>query len=153
MAYLSDLSDYNYFQEFWRPSTKAVGWLARDHDFPQAAPSEDLLNRLWQFCSISVAQTRGGHYCDWCPPKPCIATRMGQSVLLGTSEIRVFSKSGAIYAAPTLIYHYVDVHSYRQPDEFLRALFDGPAPPASDYMQELERFGFDWHRRAPSKEG
>ena len=67
MAYFEDLSDYTYHSSFSRPCTEAVGWLALGHEFPTAAPSEDLLDLLWLYCSISVAKTRGGHDCEFCP--------------------------------------------------------------------------------------
>ncbi|MCX7805518.1 MAG: hypothetical protein N3A38_10060 [Planctomycetota bacterium] len=37
-------------------------------------------------------------------------------------EIRVLGRDGKIYAAPTLIYHYVVAHKYRPPQEFIDAV-------------------------------
>src|SRR5580698_1284850 len=66
MAYLPDLSEYNYRTEFERPGTKAVAWLDQSHDFPKTPPSEEISSRLWEFCRTSVAQTRGVHPCPLC---------------------------------------------------------------------------------------
>ncbi len=123
MAYFGDLSDYAYAPGFVRPGTKAVGWLARGHAFPTMTVDEEVPDLLWLFCSISVVQTRGLHDCEFCPTHSvrCFE-RNGQRLSLGSAEIRVFSPEGAIYAAPTLIYHYVAVHHYKPPDEFLQAL-------------------------------
>jgi hypothetical protein len=130
MAYFEDLSDYVYAAGFVRPGTKAVGWLARGHAFPTMTPDEEVLDLLWLYCSISVAQTRGGHDYEFCPVGSArYFERNGQRLVLGTSEIRVFFRDRRIYSAPTLIYHYAAVHHYKPPDAFLQALREGPRPP------------------------
>ena len=48
--------------------------------------------------------------------------RQGQENSLGSAEIRVKGKDGKVYAAPTLIYHYVAAHDYDPPKEFVEAL-------------------------------
>lgn len=155
MAYFDDLSDYVYIPQFDRPGTKAVGWLARGHEFATATPEEEVLDLLWLFCSISVASTRGVHDCEFCPGGCAYqAERNGQRLLLGTAEIRVFSRDGRTYAAPTLIYHYVAAHRYRPPDEFLEALREGPRPPSQEYFDALARLNLEWSRtsRGPARD-
>src|SRR5215470_17912081 len=124
MSYFEDMTDYEYANSvFNRPGTKNVGWLTSGQDFNKAYPDEDLLDMIWDYCAISVAQTRGIHECEFCPPHASnIAERKGQKILLGSAEIRVFSEKGDIYAAPNLIYHYVSIHHYRPPEEFIAAL-------------------------------
>lgn len=147
MAYFEDLSDYIYAPGFVRPGTKAVGWLARGHLFPTVTPDEKDLDLLWLYCSISVVDTRGGHNCEFCPGHGAsYAERNGQRLFLGTAEIRVFSRDGGIYVAPTLIYHYVAVHHYKPPDAFLRALREGPRPPSEEYFDALVRLNLEWSR-------
>jgi len=146
MAYFEELSDYTYAREFVRPGTKAVGWLARGHGFPTATPDESLLDLLWSYCSICVARSRGGHFCEFCPPRICQVERHGERLMLGTAEIRVFSREGRIYASPTLIYHYVAVHHYKPPDEFLQALREGPRPPSREYFDALAKVSLQWGR-------
>jgi hypothetical protein len=156
MAYLEDLSEYTYASTFYRPVTKAVGWLSRDHKFETALPTDELLDLIWQYCKFRVAQMRGRHVCDFCPTglsaahdlsSQLDALRRGYSLqrterdsevlLPGSAEIRVFGKDELIYAAPNLIYHYVSVHHYRPPDEFLEALKSAPRPPHADYCSRL----------------
>ena len=146
MAYFKDLSEYIYGDlSYARPGTKTIGWLGIGHDFPTKPPSDEILNLLWDFCSTSVALARGAHECEFCPSGSAyFAERKGQQLLLGVAEIRVFSKQGIIYAAPTLIYHYVQVHHYQPPDEFLEALRKGPRPPNRDYFECLEKLGLTW---------
>jgi hypothetical protein len=59
---------------------------------------------------------------------------------IGDGEIRVIGKS-AIYAAPTLIYHYVVEHQYKPPDEFIEAVLKGPSPESEEHKTLLRRFG------------
>jgi len=148
MAYMEDLSNYGYADSvFSRPGTKAIGWLARGHEFPRMAPEEEILELLWQYCSISVALMRGGHDCEFCPSGSARqALRHGEERLLGVAEIRVFSRDGQIYAAPTLIYHYAAVHHYRPPDEFLEALRAGSRPPSQAYFDILARLKLEWSK-------
>jgi uncharacterized protein YjaG (DUF416 family) len=146
MTYYRDLSDYRYFSEFAHPGTKNIGWLAAGHEFERAEPADHVLDRLWRFCKISVAQSRGIHECEFSSNEDsCKAEHHGERRLLGTSEIRVFSSEGEIYAAPTLIYHYVSVHKYSPPDEFIRALIEGPAPPDQVYFERLEDLQLEWN--------
>jgi hypothetical protein len=148
MAYYEDLSEYTYhMSSFFRPGTKNVGWLALGHEFGKEEPAEETLDRLWSFCKVSVAQMRGIHECEFCSDGHSYnAERNGERLLLGTSEIRVFSRTGEIYAAPTLIYHYMKFHNYRPPDEFVRALYEGPNPPSQEYFDRLGELGLEWNR-------
>jgi hypothetical protein len=45
-----------------------------------------------------------------------------EEISLGNGEIRVPSENGIVYAAPTLICHYIDRHRYCPPNEFLMAV-------------------------------
>ena len=107
MTYFEDLSDYSFGRAiFFRPVTRNVGWLGKGYAFETAQPTEDLLDLVWRYCKVSIAQTRGIHECEFCPSGDWYqGERKGEKLLLGTSEIRVFGKNGLIYAAPTLIYH------------------------------------------------
>jgi hypothetical protein len=44
--------------------------------------------------------------------------------MLGSAEIRVPGKSGIQYACPNMIYHYLQDHNYRPPDEFITAVLE-----------------------------
>jgi len=151
MAYFQDLSEYVYLHRFRRPGTKNIGWLDLTHEFMRATPSDDLLTKIWNFCKISTAQTRGLHSCEVCGDGK-YTDRNGEKLLLGSSEIRVFSEDGTIYAAPTLIYHYISAHNYCPPSEFLAAVNAGPAPPSQAYFDRLRSLDLE-HREtsAPSE--
>jgi hypothetical protein len=157
MAYFDDLSRYAYHgAAFYRPDTKNIGWLDPRHEFPKATPTGEVLDLIWEYCKISVAQMRGEHECEFCTSEIRrdinLARRNGQKLLLGSSEIRVFGKGETIYAAPTLIYHYVSIHHYKPPNEFVMGLRDGPRPPSREYFRRLQEKGLDWNvTSAPEK--
>lgn len=145
MSYFEDLSQYSFLPAGLRPGTRNVGWLDRVHDFPTTTPTEELLDQLWSFCLVSVNQTRGIHVCPFCPTNsgPCFERR-GHRLNLGSAEIRVFSTDGTVYAAPTLIYHYVQTHKYRPPDDFVSGILGGPQPTHPDYFERLTSLGLSW---------
>src|SRR6516165_1689908 len=135
MAYYPELSVYRYSESEHRFGTVNVGWLESGHEFRKQEPTEEMLERLWGFCRISISLSRGIHTCEFCSGVATYqAKRNEETLLLGSTEIRVFSGRGHIYAAPTLIYHYVSVHHYAPPDEFLRALNEGPPPGSREYF-------------------
>jgi len=145
MAYHKDLTLYIYSDE--GPSNASnIGWLELGPAFQVASPDPAFLGRLWEFCSISVARSRGFHLCPFCASKePILASRDGQCLLLGSSEIRVFSKeNGATYAAPNLIYHYIETHQYSPPIEFRRAVLEGCSPPEERYFAALATHNLRW---------
>jgi|ERR1700733_985207 len=155
MTYFADLTDYTYLPigEASRPGTKNVGWLSAGHAFETGEPTQELLDRLWSYCTASVAQTRGIHPCEFCPGKVVhFAERNGDKLLLGTSEIRVFSAAGDIYAAPTLIYHYAKDHGYKPPEAFIQALNTQAAPPSAEYFDQLAQASLEWRETLASPE-
>jgi hypothetical protein len=148
MAYFEDLSDYSYHDSyFYRPVTKNVGWLADGYEYPKGPPSEDDLEAIWEHCKVSIAKMRGTHECEWCPPRTSnYVKRRDEPLWLGYSEIRVFGEGGVIYAAPTLIYHYMLGHHYKPPDEFMEALREGPRPFSEQYFDRLKVLNLEWSR-------
>lgn len=147
MTYFPDLSNYTYIPA--RPNTVPtfnVGWLDTCVDFPIAPPADELLERIWRFCAISVSPTRGLHGCPFCAPARVNFTERGDSkLLLGSAELRVFTADGkAAFAAPNLIYHYIAVHEYCPPATFLEALGAGPQPSEPQYSEQLKAAELRW---------
>lgn len=90
---------------------------------------EKLLS-LFNACRVNVM--RGVHRCNLCGPEswsprfsdiPSM-TIGGRDVLLGNCELWFPGEGSTIYAAPSLIIHYVTAHDYRPPKEFLKALMN-----------------------------
>jgi len=144
MAYYRDLTGYDYFPEGFRPGTLNIGWLSAEYEFRQAEPAPEFLERLWRFCTVSVMQSGGVDMCELCEVPKQDVSHSDKVLLLGSAEIRVFSLGAEIYAAPTLIYHYVSLHRYSPPDKFVQAVLEGPSPPDRDYLEKLKQLELDW---------
>jgi hypothetical protein len=145
MTYFLDLSDYEYIQECIRPNTLNIGWLSEEQDFEKEAPSESDLDLIWAACKISVAKTRGLHRCEFCSgTESLVSIRKESNLLLGDAEIRVFASDGKIYAAPNLIFHYMSVHHYVPPSEFLHSLRNGIKPLTEQYFSRLKELRLEY---------
>jgi hypothetical protein len=147
LAYFPDLSEYTYGQSFFsRPGTKNVGWLAKGYPFETMTVDNAVLELVWSYCTIATAQTRGFHECEFCPLNTSNFVQNNErNLLLGTAEIRVFPIEGnIIYAAPNLIYHYMKVHKYKPPQEFIEALKTGPQPLSAKYVERLATLNLEW---------
>lgn len=103
----------------------AVGWLRGGMAFETGEAPAPFLARLLPFCQPphTVCATPAARPCPLCrqliPP-------------YGQAEIRVIGELD-IYAAPDLIYHYVTVHQYLPPPEFVEAVLHGPAPQTAEH--------------------
>lgn len=111
MAFFEDLTPYNYFLPE-REGTVNIGWLERGHPFSAGPTSATFREKLKACCHRRVKQTRGLHMCEFCK---------GRKKPGGSAEIRVVG-NGRVYAAPELVYHYVVVHDYKPPKEFIGAV-------------------------------
>jgi hypothetical protein len=162
MTYYPDLSPYQYRETstpaqrdreppvYGVANTVNVGWLDGAEPFSTGETSGEFRERLLEFClqGHDFNLTRGPHSCNLpeCPVEP---DRFGrrhpppvrrgkQTAYQGSSEIRVVGEA-AIYAAPTMIYHYVVDHNYQPPDEFVEAVLNGPKPGTDEYWKQLEK--------------
>ena len=120
MSFFEDLTPYTYIHpEEEAPATLNIGWLAPDHTFPTGPTSEEFRAKLGRLCERRVKQTRGLHRCYFC---------RGRERPASSAEMRV-AGGGEVYAAPSLVHHYVVAHDYRPPDEFVSAVlaWDGGA--------------------------
>jgi len=173
MASFSDLSPYLYCHHARRAGTVNIGWIDLSPDDPAASfPSlpvhfdlesseplpAEFIEKLWQFCACSCVHYRGFHLCNLgeCAKKREFvmpqATCNGRTISVGCSEIRVFGKRGIIYAAPTLIFHYITAHGYRPPMAFIDAVLHGPQPGTKGYFLRMKDLGLDyWRLRANGK--
>ena len=120
-----------------------VGWLGEDEDlenYPKGKVSEEFKQKLLTFCSFPINQMRGYHRCGLCE-EPSFGVPVqynGKELMLGSAEIRVLSPDDdTVYAAPNLIYHYVEAHQYQPPDEFIQATLTGPLPDSAEYKERM----------------
>lgn len=139
MSYYEDLSCYSYHKLESGANTWNVGWLDKHHPFPQRTGARGLLPILKEFCRTPVFQTRGLHFCEFCVDQTLVEMNIGDKVFyLGSSEIRVFGPGLNVYAAPNLVYHYIEAHNYLPPLDFVQALTEGPQPASESYLTRLQ---------------
>ena len=139
--YIPDLTAYCYEESYIRAGLVAVGWLDQDHAFPRGDAPGEVRERLWKYLERPIVQTRGWHPCPWCATTRAIRVRQGETEhLLGDAEIRVFSNTGEAYAAPNLVYHYIDTHQYLPPARFLNAVLTGPLPGTATYETLIQGY-------------
>jgi hypothetical protein len=140
--YYADLTPYRYLSMVsGDPNQLNVGWLGKGNPYSQGEVSEEFLDRLFEFCRAYLLTMGGNHKCELCEhPSNGIRVRRGEKeTWLGDAEIRVVGK-GKVYAAPTLIFHYVTAHKYRPPDEFIQAVLEGPRPGSPEYEAIVTKY-------------
>jgi len=151
MTYFADLSVYTYTASSRSFPIRNVGWLDAGHSFPTSASIENLLAALWPFCLLSFCPQRGGQHCPFCKQLG-VVERDGKRYVLGAAELRVFDHKGEFpFAAPNLVYHYVEAHHYLPPAEFLEALRSGPQPQTEEYRALVAKLGSKWWATAPTE--
>ena len=145
MTYFADFSPYGYFRQEKPRSVYNIGWLDAAQEFATGPVDAEIVSRLEQISCHSVNQTRGLHDCNICSSEISITYKLAdKTLLLGGAEIRVFSAEGDIFAAPTMLLHYITVHNYLPPPSFLNAVKNGPVPPMQDYFNQLKIQDYEW---------
>ena len=126
MAEFQDLSVYEY-----SPSDKAmvnVGWLGHDYGFPTGHPADEVVEQLIIRAAEQVNVMRGTHDCPFCDeesPIRILSPLVPKGwVSLGMGEIHVQGLNRVVFAAPTLVIHYITAHQYLPPEPFLVALLE-----------------------------
>ena len=144
VTYFADLSPYSFllngpndhFVE--QPDAVNIGWLGAGHEFPVGQTPEWLVPGLLKLVAHDLVNlTRGFHQCHMCEHPywpPMEAEFNGEQQMLGNGEIRVRGADGTLYAAPSLIAHYVAEHAYLPPDGFIDAIREAAltGSPSSD---------------------
>jgi hypothetical protein len=122
--YYPDLSPYPYAK--W-PAMLAVGWLDIEHRYSQGEVPPEFISHLAAFCVNPPVCALGIHKCEFCPSGATspIARSDEQANSLGSCMIWAFGEGDIVYNAPDLIYHYVTVHQYQPPAEFIAAVMNG----------------------------
>src|ERR1041385_1255485 len=130
MTFCPDLSACTFFVGETR--LLAVGWLDDSHSFPTGPVPREVFDALakllmnpWQpFVSA------GGHECELCR-----SIRVGtQKVPVGSANLFVPTED-VVYAAPSLILHYIDTHRYQPPGVFQDAVLRCPPMGSPTYLQ------------------
>ena len=135
MTHFPDLTPYAY-----APSPDPafnVGWLDASAPFPTGPTPTAFHQKLLAYCrpQYVVRRYRGVQTCPFCAgPQTVVQVGSGgEQITLGNGEIRVIGTE-VVYAAPTLIYHYVVDHDYLPPQAFVEAVLAGPGPGSAEYQ-------------------
>ena len=116
MTYFPDLSPYVY----GGPSrcgdydVFSIGWLDGDHEFSKGEFNPERLSKIKIILESQspINLTFGVHICELCGNEA------------GNGEYHSYNpNTNKIYAAPTLIVHYIEEHQYAPPGEFIEAVF------------------------------
>ncbi len=131
MTQFEDLSPYRYGGSV-EPGVIHVGWLGRGHEYSRGSVPSHLVSKMKELAEKPCELYRGYHVCDICErPRDFVGEQSSlerekwEAGRRGRGEIRI-SSAGVTYAAPVLITHYIEVHGYLPPAEFLRALEEAP---------------------------
>jgi hypothetical protein len=107
-----------------------VGWLSADHVYAEGGMERNLRARLGQLLENpwNFVLFMGHHTCELC--------------LAHDSNGSLFVPGGnVVFAAPVAIDHYVDVHRYLPPKQFLDAVVDCPPMGSEEYLSALLNAG------------
>ena len=135
--YRKDLSSYRCPGLKPHTNAKSIGWLSSDQPYTQGTVDLALVRKLEAIAiGCPVMQMRGFNYCECCDEEELVVAWDGKRRLLGSAEIWVPASDDVVYAAPDMVSHYVQKHSYLPPREFLEAVarFD----PSGTTTAELE---------------
>lgn len=124
MTTYEDLSPYVYEPTDPSVTTLNVGWLGRASSFDTGSVDEQVRAALVLLAADhDVNLMRGMHDCELCDRESPIREPLNDRVVaLGCSEIHVTADDGVVYAAPTLVIHYIDEHGYLPPQAFTDAV-------------------------------
>ena len=118
MTYFPDLSPYAYGHGS-HPGVVHIGWLDSAHPFPKGSVDPRLTERIRLLAAKPVELYRGFHVCNLCQKPDLTGATLPPHRSNG--EIRI-SYDGLTFAAPVLLVHYIEVHGYLPPPDFLKAV-------------------------------
>jgi hypothetical protein len=123
---------------------KAVGWLDVTEPYTRGPVTRSFFETLvgllvepWQPFAAG-----GGHRCQGCrfSGGPGQLHFAGVTIAIGSSNVFV-PGTDVIYAAPSLVAHYIDAHEYQPPEELIRAVEACPPMRSMDYLRRLRSAG------------
>jgi hypothetical protein len=129
----------------------AVGWLGAESEFRTGAVPRNFFSALIELLANpwQPAVSAGRHPCELCQftDGPTTVAFGGSAVDLGGNILFVPSTGLTLFAAPSLIAHYIDAHRYEPPEDFMAAVTECPPMRSMEYLKSLKRCG----ARAPQR--
>lgn len=136
--YYRDLTKYKYGGK--KEKSLNIGWLERPHRVVKGEVPQEFLDKLWKYLRYPVNVYRGFHTCMFCtcPLQGVpVVEHNGEERKVGYYEMRVWARNGKVYAAPSLIFHYISCHGYKPPQEFIDAVLEAEDPDSDEYYQKV----------------
>jgi hypothetical protein len=117
------------------PFVRAIGWLASGHSFVTGPAKPEFLAAVRSICahwqestsSLDWPFAMGVHTCDFCG-----AFEAAGNIGVPSGEI--------LFVAPEMLAHYVEVHDYSPPAEFVAAAIAAPRPGTAEYAAAIQPF-------------
>ena len=130
MTCYQDLEAIDYFPVDKDVALRAVGWLGTKFKFSTGKVSQQFFNKLCELAENPWQPmiSPGFHICELCQFQNYEHTARGTNNLF-------IPFNGAIYVAPELIVHYINVHHYLPPIVFLDAVIQCPDMQSIDYKK------------------
>jgi hypothetical protein len=115
---------------------RAIGWLSSDQPFPQGEVPAAFFAHLEEFVRLANESAEalwfgafaGLHTCEF-----CYKARGYGNFGVPAGQI--------LFVAPEMVAHYIGIHNYKPPDEFVAAVFQSPLPGTDEYRALAEPFG------------
>ncbi len=148
--YYQDLSQYRYLLKTPLSDVLNVGWLVEGHPYAQGDVDDWVLPKLAAVILASapfdahVNRMRGSHPCSLSRncAKPVTFETRGRAVTLGASELWIPARQ-RMWAAPSMVYHYIEQHHYQPPELFIADLqalrLDVPFNAQQVYLKAVAR--------------
>jgi len=142
MAYYPDLSPWSYFGAEDAPKLVAVGWLDSEHTIPSGGFDELFVDKLFDLLVKPWAPMHllGFAECPFCTLDSHGITYHDKTVVVGALNLFV-PGDGFLYAAPSMIAHYILVHNYAPPQEFRDAVLRCPPMSSPEYFEAIRQHG------------
>lgn len=127
--YFEDMSNYAYYLKTPVENVKNIGWLDAGRSYRTGHVSPIFLRNLTDIIignSIVDAQVNKIRSTHRCSLSSCEVGKLitnGKSAVLGAAEVWIPSViDREFFAAPTMIFHYIEKHNYLPQDDFISAV-------------------------------
>lgn len=120
----------------WRVPLRAVGWLESGHAYNRGPTPIDLVERIGALVDkaervFQQYHFRGLHDCTLCKPGDRDAHLLRSHINL------LIPSEHVVFACPAGIVHYLSVHSYLPPHDFVDAVQECPPYGSPQYFEAL----------------
>lgn len=111
-SYYQDLTPYTYGRSLDKNSVN-IGWLDPKHDFQKGDVDKEIIEKIKNL--PEAERYKGYHFCEFCQTEDRFKKAR-------TSVNKRITYNGVTYHFPGLLDHYIEVHNYLPPQEFLEAV-------------------------------